>query len=242
MSKTTLYPTAVSEAFAFTDRYTTAAQLSPGLGYWLKFNGTENVVISGYPILQETVSVHLGWNLIGSLTKVMSKNWIGSIPPGIGTSDLYEYSSGYTSVDSTRPGHGYWIKVSQAGQLIFTSMDLLPSCQRIRILPTEGTPPPPPSEVASGSQSVPKEYSLDQNYPNPFNPQTTISFGIPVSSHVKLGVFNVLGEEVARLVDEEKQSGFYDATWDASSYPSGVYFYRLQAGTFVETKKLILMK
>jgi hypothetical protein len=91
-------------------------------------------------------------------------------------------------------------------------------------------------------------FSLFQNYPNPFNPETTISYSIPKSEHVTLKVFDVLGREVATLVDEYKQPGNYKTTFNAGhlersrEMTSGIYFYRLQAGSYYETKKLILMK
>ncbi|MGA2624431.1 MAG: TIM-barrel domain-containing protein [Bacteroidota bacterium] len=90
----------------------------------------------------------------------------------------------------------------------------------------------------------PLEFRLEQNYPNPFNPVTTVSFVIGSSSFVTLGVYDVLGKKVATLVNEVKQPGKFTVKWDASDagLPSGVYFYRLTAGTFVETKKLILVK
>jgi len=90
--------------------------------------------------------------------------------------------------------------------------------------------------------SLPKVYSLAQNYPNPFNPTTSIRFALPKSSYVTLKVFNLLGQEVTALVNQELQAGYHDATWDASKMPSGMYFYRIQAAGFVETKKLLLMK
>jgi hypothetical protein len=83
---------------------------------------------------------------------------------------------------------------------------------------------------------------LMQNYPNPFNPVTSISYQLPGISFVKLAVCDVLGQEVAALIDEVKQPGTYTVIWDASGVPSGTYFYRLQAGEFVETKKMILLK
>jgi probable HAF family extracellular repeat protein len=89
---------------------------------------------------------------------------------------------------------------------------------------------------------LPKEFALYQNYPNPFNPVTTIEYAVPSISHVSLKIFNVLGREVATLVNGIKVPGVYSATWDASREPSGVYFYRLQAGLFSETKKLLLLK
>jgi hypothetical protein len=88
----------------------------------------------------------------------------------------------------------------------------------------------------------PTEYSLSQNYPNPFNPSTKISWQVPVGSHQTLKIYDVLGNEVATLVDEYKPAGSYEVEWDASGFPSGVYFYQLKAGSFVETKKMILLR
>ena len=99
-----------------------------------------------------------------------------------------------------------------------------------------------PSIISEESDYILKHYSLSQNYPNPFNPATTIKFGVPVKSSVVLKVFNSLGEEVAQLVNEEKPAGTYSLEFDATNFPSGVYFYQLRAGSFVETKKMILLK
>ena len=93
-----------------------------------------------------------------------------------------------------------------------------------------------------GSSKVPNTYRLDQNYPNPFNPSTTIRYGLPSRSHVTLTVFNTLGQQVATLVEGEQEAGFHEATFDASGLASGVYLYRLTAGSFVETRKLVLVR
>jgi hypothetical protein len=87
-----------------------------------------------------------------------------------------------------------------------------------------------------------KNYELYQNYPNPFNSTTTIRFTIPHSLHVTLKVYDILGKEIATLVDEEKNPGSYEVKFDASNLPSGVYFYKIRAGEFNQTKKMILMK
>ncbi len=89
---------------------------------------------------------------------------------------------------------------------------------------------------------IPKDYALYQNYPNPFNPSTTITYDLPKVSHVVLVVYDDLGRKVRTLVDDEKQAGSYQVTFDAGTPPSGVYFYRLQAGSFAQVKKLTLMK
>jgi hypothetical protein len=89
---------------------------------------------------------------------------------------------------------------------------------------------------------VVKTYALYQNYPNPFNPITTIEFDIPKTSEVTLKIFDILGEEVATLVSDRLSAGSYSYEWDASQNASGVYIYRLKAGNYVETRKMILMK
>jgi predicted GH43/DUF377 family glycosyl hydrolase len=85
-------------------------------------------------------------------------------------------------------------------------------------------------------------YLLEQCYPNPFNPTTTIGFGIQDKSNVKITILNAIGEEVAVVLNEEREPGFHQVEFNAANLPSGVYFYQLKAGSFVETKKMILMK
>lgn len=85
-------------------------------------------------------------------------------------------------------------------------------------------------------------YMLEQNYPNPFNPTTTIGYGIEVKSNVKITILNTIGEEVAVVLNEEKEAGYHQVEFDASNLPSGVYFYQLRAGEFVQTRKMILLK
>jgi len=97
-------------------------------------------------------------------------------------------------------------------------------------------------DVQESENSFPKEYYLSQNYPNPFNPSTTILFNIPSRYFVSLKVFDIVGREVAEIVSEELSMGFYSRRWNAEKMSSGVYFYRIQAGSFTETKKLILLK
>jgi hypothetical protein len=90
--------------------------------------------------------------------------------------------------------------------------------------------------------ALPASFALSQNYPNPFNPSTVISYQLPIGSQISLKVYDVLGREVATLVNERKAAGSYTATFDASKFSSGVYFYKLQAGNFVQTKKMLLVK
>jgi hypothetical protein len=83
---------------------------------------------------------------------------------------------------------------------------------------------------------------LAQNYPNPFNPATSIKFSLPKQSHVKLVIYDVLGKEIATLVNDELKAGVYNKTFDGSNFASGVYFYRIDAGDFTDVKKMVLVK
>ena len=103
------------------------------------------------------------------------------------------------------------------------------------------------TEIERDREQLPNDFCLRQNYPNPFNPETTISYTIPKGEHVTLKVYDLLGREVATLVDEYKQAGTYKTslnvkTLHATSLPSGVYFYSLQAGSYNEAKKMIILK
>ena len=101
----------------------------------------------------------------------------------------------------------------------------------------------PPSALNNNSNNhLIKDFCLEQNFPNPFNPVTTIEFDLPKSSDVTLKIFNILGEEVATLVSDRLSAGSYLFEWDASNLSSGVYLYRLQAGDYIETRKMVLMK
>jgi hypothetical protein len=92
------------------------------------------------------------------------------------------------------------------------------------------------------NNSIPTEYGLDQNYPNPFNPSTTINYQLPEKNHVSLRIYDILGNLVTTLIEQEMEPGFYSVNWNAVSLASGVYIYRLISGSFVSTKKLMLMK
>jgi Secretion system C-terminal sorting domain len=111
-----------------------------------------------------------------------------------------------------------------------------------------------PSGIESNNNSIPNEYSLSQNYPNPFNPVTKIKFSLPSvrspldnpseggAISTRLIIYDVLGREVVTLLNEQLHPGSYSVDWDASNYPSGVYFYKLEAGVYIQTKKMVLIK
>jgi len=89
---------------------------------------------------------------------------------------------------------------------------------------------------------IPLQFGLFDNYPNPFNPTTLIKYSIPENGFVKLSVYNLVGEEVSVIVNEMIDAGFYEVTFNAAGLPIGIYFYRIQAGSFVETKKMVLLR
>ncbi len=101
-------------------------------------------------------------------------------------------------------------------------------------------------EIAD-TEALPCNYYLKQNHPNPFNPATIIEYNVPVKSHVKIDIFNILGMKIQTLVNETQTTGEYQIFWDGKDYKdndvaTGIYFYRLQAGNFIDTKKMILLK
>ena len=97
-------------------------------------------------------------------------------------------------------------------------------------------------EIKRITETVPESYSLRQNYPNPFNPTTKIQFQVASFKFIKLIVFDAIGREVETLVNESLKPGTYEVDWNASNYPSGVYFYRLTTEGFIETKSMVLIK
>ncbi len=246
-NKTFLYPTSVSSAFAFAGGYLERTTLTNGSAYWLKFSGSLSISMQGFVRNQSTIEVTEGWNLIGSLSSSVDVGTITSSPPGIQTSQFYGYSAGYFTTETLEPGKGYWVKVSSSGQLTLSSLIISNlSFGKIKIAPSADLPPPPPEgdgNLANTNNSIIlSEFSLEQNYPNPFNPSTVIRYQLPIDSRVTLKVFNILGEEVATLVDGVQVSGYRIAEWDASGFPSGIYYYTLHTDGFSKSKKLILLR
>ncbi len=93
-----------------------------------------------------------------------------------------------------------------------------------------------------GDDLLPREYALAQNYPNPFNPTTVIQYSLRETNHTRLSVYNIAGQEVARLVDGMQEAGAHTINFDAAGMPSGMYFYRLTSGDFSKTAKMVLLK
>jgi hypothetical protein len=247
-SVSVLFPTAISSAYRYQGSYQAVDHLDLGTGYWLKFPSSQTIDIPGYAINNDTVEVFEGWNIIGSVSKAIAVNAIGSEPAGMTTSSFFDYNNGYVNADSIIPGKGYWVKVDRNGLLILAAGTNLKASNRVSIVPTSEFPPQPPDGQLS-DKSLPKDYVLEQNYPNPFNPNTTILYGLPAESKVSLKIFNVLGQVVEAVTDRIQKAGYNTFEWNASGVPSGLYFYRLVAASvsepakhFSQTRKMVLVK
>ena len=98
------------------------------------------------------------------------------------------------------------------------------------------------TDVGNEDETIPTVFKLEQNYPNPFNPSTVIKFGVPERSNVLIKIYDVLGGEVITLINEQMDAGWYNVDFNASGYSTGVYIYRMQAGKYINTKKMILLR
>lgn len=245
-----LYPTAHSKAFGYQNGYTEQPVLACGAGYWLKFDSTQIVTLSGSLLMLDSIPVQTGWNLIGSLSVPVATASITPDPGGIIASRFWGYSTSYYVADTIQPGQGYWVRVNQPGTLILNPGGAIPGKNHFAAPSSDELPPPPPDELASTLRpEIPGQFGLDQNYPNPFNPSTRFSYALAASAHVTLRVFNVLGQDVATLIDGQEGAGYKSVLFDASHLPGGVYFYRLDAmnltnpdESFMRVRKMLLLK
>ncbi len=230
-----LYPIAVSRAYEYTGGYQTADTLEVGKGYWVKFSDTGTVALTGEAADRETVAVAKGWNMIGSITDPVTASSIVSDPGGLITSQFYEYSGGYQQADTIRPGKGYWVKVSGAGNIVITTdtLSAAPS-SRIKIEVIAELPPSPPEIRDEAGQPLPERFAIEQNYPNPFNGTTVIRYALSEPSMVTLKIFDLLGREVIALEEGYRDAGVVVVGWDGTDangrgVGSGVFYARFQA-------------
>ena len=346
-------PRVLPNSFSYDGSYILRDTLIYGKGYWNKL-AFPILYFAGNILTDITTSVISGWNIIGSISVPIQIANITSQPEGIISSPFFGYtSSSYQPADTIEPGHGYWVKVSQNGELILQDApsnqpkqnisDLISISNVLTFTDSSGKnqrlyftdvserkdldfyelPPSPPigifdarftsgrlletlnnvkkeefpiilssaqypvtvtwtmreknsavlriddkkvdlqrnyiiqifnpeskiSLALDAHALLPTTFSLAQNYPNPFNPITTIKYGLPFSSNVKLKIFNVLGQVVATLRDEEESAGYKQIEWNSSAVASGIYFYRLDATStndasksFTQVKKMLLLK
>jgi probable HAF family extracellular repeat protein len=333
-----------ANVFKYAGGYQSITDASPGIGYWMKHSGDktyntgEEWPAAGIQIVAHSpIDGTTGWNLMGGYEDTVTTSGLTTNPPGIQSGPVYKYSGGYQVASTLDPGYGYWIKLTDAGQIIIPEtltkgeVEYFPDdWGKIVVTDASGVnytlyavkgkvdfnqyelPPVPPAGmfdiryssgriaedlmsaqtielsgvqypltvkveninitlqdpsskevntiiisgdevridnssinkliVLSSGMIAPIEYALEQNYPNPFNPSTTIKFSIPKQSFVTLKIYDVLGTEVETLVDEEKPVGSYEIEFNGNEIASGIYFYKLKSGSFVETKKMVLLR
>jgi hypothetical protein len=238
--KTTLYATATSQAFAYNAGYITKDTLENGRGYWLKFPSNQTVSLTGFALTGGTIPVTTGWNMVGSIGVAVPVSQVTSNPPGLVVSPFYSYASGYVTTTSIEPHKGYWVKVQQNGELILTAGG--GTAGAVQIVEMVEMPPDPPFLTGVAEGEIPTVFALGQNFPNPFNPSTMIRIALPQSATVRLMVYNLLGQEIAELVNAEYGAGYHEVEFRADRLASGVYLYRIEAGPFRAVKKFVVMK
>lgn len=246
-SKTTLFPTATSDAWTYQPDigigYIKKDTLDNGIGYWLKFGSDQVIEMTGFTYPTDTIDLAEGWNMVGSISEPVNVNMIEFIPGDISRSKFFGYRAGYFVTDTLESGRGYWVKVSQPAKMILSRSGILKSVTESKVYITDELPPPPPGmEITECNSQLPKEFKLEQNYPNPFNPSTVIHYQLPVDCKVTLKVFNILGQEVATLVDEFQDAGYKYVEWNAKNYPSGIYYVKMKADGFMDMKKVVLVR
>jgi hypothetical protein len=361
LTKSALFPHAISRAFAYEGGYVTIDTLKNGVGYWVKMDTARPIGYNGTKVLADTLNLTAGWNLIGTIYTSVNPASVITNPPDILSSPYFGYNGAYNVASTLDPGYGYWVKLKSSGALsmssapqqqpkvagkndldAFSSLTFEDAKSRRQTLYFSSVPeartvvsryevPPLPPEgsfdarfttqrlaeaavpgerqslridvtgaaypvkvawklregepsawtmvsagastilgnqgksvlaepqggtgtsillnaIASGTNLVPREFSLDQNYPNPFNPSTEIRYQIASSGRALLTIHDVLGREVARLVDEDRGAGYYSAQWNASGVSTGVYYARLTVTSaggsrlFESERKLVLMR
>ncbi|MBI5215682.1 MAG: T9SS type A sorting domain-containing protein [Ignavibacteriae bacterium] len=207
--------------------------------------------MTGFPRESETIAVQVGWNMIGSISSSVDVTTITSNPPGLITSQFFSYENGYDVSTTIEPGKGYWVKVNQAGTLTLSSVASNQYSENsIKIVSTNEQPPPPPTSETTNQK--PQVFNLEQNHPNPFNPSTVIRYSLPVTGLITLKVYNMLGQEVATLLDnQEMEQGEYEISFNANMFATGVYFYRINVESvdedgmkqiFTDVKRMLLLK
>jgi PKD repeat protein len=252
-----------------TDKFNTLTDLYPGFGYWVKLSQDMNLVYPGFntppgfakpqgrPLVDGIVPTDrwislYGKNLTvdnveieaGSKIEIYSNHGV-LCGQAVYNGELLKFTPVY-GCDNSNPATSGYPLAGEAVSILIDGQAVYPEitwetngeCVEISNLATKS---------GSSGPAVPDNFGLAQNYPNPFNPNTTIKFSLPASGHIDLSVYNLLGRKVKTLVDDYCESGQYEISWDATDaggnkVSSGVYFYRIQAGDYTQTRKMILTK
>ena len=240
-SASAVFSGSASSVFAYNHGYVTKSTLQIGEGYWVKYGSASSVSPAGPNVTAANFPVKAGWNIIGALGVPINVTSITSTPGGLVTSPFWGYAGSYSQATTLQPGQGYWVKILEDGMLNVSTL-ALDAANRIKIVQSNELPPAPPEALTNNENGKPTVFALNQNYPNPFNPSTLINYSLPTSEYVSLKVFNLLGQEVATLVNGVQDAGYKAVEFNSSNLPSGIYFYKIQAGSFSDLKKMVIMK
>jgi hypothetical protein len=251
----------ISSAFKHTGNYSAKFEITNTEKKILKTNNSTNYIkIDFYAYItswnQAYASLRAGgngWVWYWEIWSVNNSYFINCNHTNLGTFNEYFPMNNWNHIvlERTATGYGYaWINGAQyldgvnVGTCDISDVTLgcFPGYSYITCYLDDVNIYYIPVGVKPIETEVPKKYNLSQNYPNPFNPTTNIKFDLPKSSLVKLTIYDALGREIETLVNEKLKEGSYQVNWNASQYPSGVYFYRLLAGDFSDTKKMVLIK
>lgn len=196
--------------------------------------------------LKKNYEVFRTGNYIASLFDFGKK--LNITHPTMDVSIIGNFNVSQIDISPTFTKTGKWYDFFNSDSIDVTDVNMLITLLpgEFRIYTTVKLPAPEPGLVtdieSDFTETIPTEFKLNQNYPNPFNPSTKIQYQVAKSSNVSLKVFDVIGNEVATLVNDFKPAGKYEIEFDAGKFSSGIYFYKLKAGNFIETKKMILLR
>lgn len=238
--------------------YVFVSTLAPGRAYWLLFLQASSAEICGPPFQSYTNNYSvIGWDMVGAVSQAssLSDNPANSVLAMFGW-DPFVQDYFFISPFSFAPQQGYWILVFSAPSSVTIGSGSAASSSPLRqdalladFHKKHGAMPPrPPFSLEDyRATQVPEHFNLLQNYPNPFNPETTIEYQLPQAGRVSLKIYDMMGREVRALVQGEQPAGYHRVQWDGRDeggrkLNSGVYLYRIQAGSFVQTRKVVLLK
>lgn len=257
----------LSKFWGYNNGYVHGSSIAPGGGYWVKASAAGSIVLdagaAASPRAAKDPYAGLNTLVIEDARGMRQTLRFGEGSPAIAWADD-EMPPPPPGLFDARFAGGTWVEfygggdadrfaamVSSAAWPVTVRWEIAPGDDRAIALNGSvrmtgkgsaviGTPGP--IEITAGTAAVPGAYALRQNYPNPFNPTTRISFDLPEPSEVRLTVYDMLGRRVAVLVDGVSEPGTHTVGFDATGHPSGLYFYRLDAGRFSDTRKMMILK
>ena len=262
-SLSTLFPTALNAYHwdAVGEIYNGVTQIEPTKGYWLAIPGTASEEICGSALTNYNVHFsNQGWYMIGSVLGSVDVANPNDTPDGSVFVPVFGWNSStieYVQTTTLDEKNGYWAAVMGACDLTVggglgageVPKMVAKANWEAFVRQHSSTPPAPPNISWETGElvQIPTEYGLSQNYPNPFNPETTIEYQLPKDGRVTLIIYNMMGQEVRRLLDEEKRAGYYKVVWDGRSEAgihvgTGIYLIQIKAGSFSQTRKLLLVQ